>query len=355
VNVPFPDASKDESPLDPARDGFEAELASAIDALSMKVRPREFDSQEILRRTARRRSIRLFTASGAALTAVAGVTAFAISPGDIPPPPAARPTFASSAVGTDPLIVPGVFRTMPDGGIASGFTEFGATNYAAVLGGSGASRGVATSWSVNGVELTAQVSWFGDTPQTTLPVDAGNVVGTVNARPAYVSDLPQRQLTFWSGPQGYATAIIFANGAVDQSATTDELLGVAKDLDTAPAAVPMPVRVSGLDPADVTGAQMGQVVPGETHWSGYLSLEIDGRSYHVDVIPGPAVAPTPTGTQTATGVAAAAETVDGLGITVTTDSGKQGSPEAPTTAQVLAHFTSLGADPSGWTTSVIVE
>lgn len=355
--MPFPDASKDESMLDPARDEFEAELASAIDALGLRVRPHEFDSQEILRRTARRRSIRLFTASGAALTAVAGVTAFAISPGDIPPPPAARSPFASSAVGTDPLVVPGVFRTMPDGGTASGFTEFGATKIAAVIdvGGNGYSRNAETSWSVNGIELTAQVMWFGATPQSTLPAEAGSVVGTVNGRPAYVSDLPQRQLTFWSGPQGYATAIIFANGAVDQSVATAELLGVAKDLDTAPAAVPMPIRISGLDPADVTGAQMGQAVPGETHWSAYLSLEIDGRSYRVDVIPGPAVAPTPTGTETTTGLAGASKTVDGLGITVLTDAGDQGSPGAPTPGQVLAHFTSLGADPSGWTTSVIVK
>lgn len=353
--MPFPDASKEEPLLDPARDGFEAELASAIDALSLSVRPHEFDSREILRRTARRRSIRLFTASGAALTAVAGVTAFAISPGGIPPRPAARPAFASSAVGTDPLIVPGVFRAMPDGGTAIGFTEFGATNYAAVLGGSGSSKGVATSWRVDGVELMAQISWFGDTPQTTLPVDAGNVVGTVNGRPAYFSNVPQKQLTFWSGSQGYAAAIIFANGSVKQSVTAAELLGVAKDLDTAPVAVPMPIRVSGLDPADVTGAQMGQDVFGENHWSAYLSLQIDGRAYQVGVIPGPAVAPTPTGTETATGLAVAAETVDGLGITVTTDSGKQGSPGAPTTAQVLAHFTSLGTDPAGWTTKVIVK
>jgi hypothetical protein len=48
-------------------------------------------------------------------------------------------------------------------------------------------------------------------------------------------------------------------------------------------------------------------------------------------------------------------TVDGVGISVSTDSGTSGSPSAPTLSQVLAHITSLGTDPSGWTTDVIVK
>jgi hypothetical protein len=346
---------------DPAFVGFDAELASALDDLGRRVRPREFDPDAILRSTARRRSARLLATSAAAVALVAGATAFAVRPGDVHGPTAAQPTAPSTTTatggGTDPNVVPGLFRTTPVGGSANGFAQFGATTSSGMdlVTDGGGVRGwlVETDWTADGVDLTGRVSWLGPAPQITPPKGAGSVVGTVNGHPAYDA---YHQLTFWSGAQGYATADIFKDGVVDQSATSADLLELARSLDTTPAEVPMPIRIAGLDVADVTNAGIHGNGPGQGYpWGADIFIVVDGRSYQVDVVPGPANAPTPTGTQTTTGNVSAERTVDGLGITVTTGSGKQGSPQAPTPADVLAHITSLGSNPSDWTTNVIVR
>lgn len=366
MNVP-PPVPEGESMPDPALSDFNTELACALDELGRRVRPREFDPHAILRRTARRRTGRMLASAAAALAAVAGVTAFAVRPGGAAVTIAAHGGTPSVAVlvgtGVDPLVVPGVFRTTPNGAAVSGFAQFGATTVAVALqptNGDANARMVQTGWSVNGVEMTAQV-WFSDTPQTrpqTAPGDpAGTVVGTVNGHPAYEADRPQRQLAFWAGSPGYATATIFKNGMLDQSATAAELLTVAKSLEVGPVQVPMPLSIAGLDSAKVTSAEVtGGISPVQKFaWSASFSVVIDGRGYQITAHPGPAVTPTPTGGTTTTGLASAVETLDGLGIEVSTDSAKQGSPQAPSAAQVLAHITSLGANPSGWTTNVIVK
>lgn len=71
--------------------------------------------------------------------------------------------------------------------------------------------------------------------------------------------------------------------------------------------------------------------------------------------PGSAVIPTPMVTLPIARLDSAAETVDGLGIVVSTVAGKQGSADAPTAAQVLAHITSFGTTPSDWTTNMIIK
>jgi hypothetical protein len=340
-------------------DGLGAELAAALSELGRQVRPREFDSHAILRRTARRRAGRVLAASAAGVAVVVGATAFAVRPGATPPPANAPLASASAADGSDPLTVPGYFRAAPNGGAANGFTQLGATTYA-VANDHGTPNNlqvVQTDWTVDGVDQTAQVSWSGDTTQTEAPAkETETVVGVVNGRPAYYN-APNEELTFWTGSQGYATAVIFLDSTneLSQSTTADELLNVAKSLVTAPAVVPMPLRVSGLDSATVIYAGMGSALAGQSEpWTAELNFVIDGREYDITALPGPAVTPSPTGTFTTTGLISADKTVNGLGIDVSTSSGKEGSVSAPTAAQVLAHVTSLGVAPSGWTTSVMV-
>lgn len=377
MNLPTPEVSGPASPPDPALDGrsrpealdpFDAELASALEELGRRVRPREFDSEAILRRTARGRSCRLLAGSAAVLVVAVGVTAsYTLGAGRGAGPASAaagRQAAAAPAAAAcvDPLCVPGVFHTMPGGHAADGFTQFGATGYVGMtgVGTDGYGREVMVNWRTGAVVYSAQVSWFGRTPAISLPTYAGTAVGTVNGRSAYLSDIPQRQLTFWTGSQGYATAIIFANGVTDASATADELVGVARSLDVAePTAVPMPfqVRLSGLGSAEVTGAGVGNALPDGTTaaWYATMSIEADGRQYLLSVAPGVAVDPKPTGTETSTGERVATSTVNGIGITVTTGTDKEGMSYAPTVAQVLAHVTALGADPADWTTNVLIQ
>ena len=395
MNLPTPDVSGSESPSVPALEGagalegaaafdglgplaglagpggpdaFDAELSAALEEIGRRVRPREFDSQAILRRTARGRSCRLLAGSAAVLVMAGGVTAsFTLGAGTaaaLRQPAAAAAAAANGSSATaigadDPLSVPGVFRTMPGGHSANGFTQFGATGNVAMtgVGTDGYSRAVIANWRTGGVSYSAQVSWFGQKPSTVLPEYAGSVVGTVNGHSAYLGDIPQRRLTFWTGSQGYATALIFRNGVTENSATAGELLAVARSLDVAPTPVPMPIQLSGLGSAVVISASVGNALgsPATTSWGATMIVAMDGRSYMVGVSPGAATGPTPTGTETSTGPLAATRTVDGVGVTVTTDSGQEGSPDAPTVAQLLTHVTVLGADPSDWTTNVIVQ
>jgi hypothetical protein len=293
---------------------------------------------------------------------VVGATAFAVRPGATPPPANAALTSTANAApgeGSDPLTVPAYFRMAPNGGVANGFTQLGATTYA-VANDHGTSNNlqvIQTDWTVDGVERTAQVNWSGDTTQTAPPANQVETpIGTVNGYSAFY-DAPDNELSFWTGSQGYATAVIDLDGTNenDPSATSDDLLDVAKALVTKPAAVPMPFRVTGLDSAKVIYATMGWSSSGQDEpWIAELNFVIDGREYDITALPGPAVTPSPTGTATTTGLISADKTVDGLGIDITTTSGKQGSASAPTAAQVLAHVTSLGVAPSGWTTGVLV-
>ena len=369
-NAPEPEPVLDGAGAPGELHGFDAELAAALGELGRQVRPHEFDPRAILRRTARRRAYRAVTASAAGLAVVAGVATFAAHPGGAPAANS-TPTASASAPavsGTDPLILPGYFRTAPGGGAANGFTELGGTTNSVVSGaGTGSEMQVAqTDWTVGGVEQSAEVLWFGDAPQTTIPTgESGTVVGTVNGRPAYYN-APGQQVLFWTGAQrGYATATIFddATGEPSQSTTAADLFAVARSLVTTPAAAPLPIRVTGLDSAKVTYAGMGwDAVPtrmksagNSAPWDAMLNLVIDGREYDITAAPGPIVTPSPTGTSNTTGLVWADKSIDGLGIEVETSSGKQGSPAAPTAAQVLEHISSLGLAPSGWTTSVIVK
>ena len=340
-------------------EGFDAELAAALEDLGRQVRPHEFDSHTIQRRTARRRSTRVLAASAAGIAVVAGASAFAVHAGA----PAASPVRTSAAsgqaaAGTDPLVAPGYFRTAPNGGAANGFTQFGGTTLLEnAFDTSPEQRVVATDWTADGNELSTQVNWYGKTPQTTPPTGKSETpVGTVNGRTAYYS-APDRELTFWTGSQGYATASIVPSGATEnyRPVTPEDLLSVARALVPAPVEVPMPIRVTGYS-ATVTGAQMGWAIPGQAEpWQAFLLLLIDGREYSISAAPGPAVTPSPVGTSESTGQVSAEKTVDGVGIVVTTNAGKSGSPSAPTVAQVLSHITSLGVSPSGWTTDVLVK
>ena len=363
MNALPPDrASESEPMVDGLKDfeGFDAEVAAMLDGLGRQVRPHEFDPDTILRRTARRRAGRVLTASAAGIAVVVGATAFAAHAGA----PAATVTHTTSAAdgqagtGTDPLVAPGYFRTSPNSGAANGFTELGGTTQVGLQNTSTSDNefwSVTTDWTADGVELSARVEWFGDTPQTSPGGQPGSVVGEVDGHPAYYSKY-LKNLTFWTGALGYATANIFtdSNGDLDQSVTSAELLSVADSLVPTAAPVPLPIRVTGLDSAQVTLADMGWLAGDSTGpWNAYLRLQIDGASYDVTAIPGQPVTPTPTGKEKTTGEVSATKTVDGLGITVSTSSGNSGSD--PTAAQVLAHVTSLGVSPSGWTTSVLVK
>jgi hypothetical protein len=340
-------------------EGFDAELAAALEELGRQVRPHEFDSHTIQRRTARRRSSRVLAASAAGIAVVAGASAFAVHAGA----PAANPAQTSvasgqAAAGTDPLVAPGYFRTTPNGGAANGFTQFGGTTLLEnAYDTSPEQRVVTTDWTADGNELSAQVNWYGKTPQTTPPAGKSETpVGTVNGRTAYYS-APNHDLTFWTGSQGYATVSIVLDGTTETNQlhnSSDDLLSAARSLVPMPVKVPMPIRVTGYS-ATVAGAQMGSI-PGQAEpWQAFLLLVIDGREYSISAAPGPAVTPSPVKTSPATDQVSAEKTVDGVGIVVTTSAGAHGSPSAPTVAQVLSHITSLGVSPSGWTTDVLVK
>ena len=363
--LPDPDhAAESEPTADGLKEfeGFDAEVAAMLDGLGRQVRPHEFNADTILRRTARRRTSRVLASSAAAIAVVACATAFATRAGG---PPAANVTHtapaansdAQAVTGTDPLIAPGYFRTAPNGAAANGFTQLGGTTQVGLenTSESGEFWSVTTDWNSNGVELSASVDWFGGEQQTSPGEEPGSVVGQVNGHPAYYNS-SGKNLTFWSGALGYATANIFtdSNGDVDQSATSAELLSVAEALAPTSAPVPLPIRVTGLGSAQVTLADMGWLT-GDANgpWNVDLSLEIHGASYDISAIPGQPVTPSPTGTDKTSGEVSATKTVDGLGITVSASTSNSAS--APTAAQVLAHVTSLGVSPSGWTTSVLVK
>ena len=91
--APLPDHALDSRGEQAGPDGldpFDAELASALEEIGSRVRPREFDSQAILRRAARGRSCRLLAGSAAVLAVAGGVTAsFTRGGGDAAPVAAA--------------------------------------------------------------------------------------------------------------------------------------------------------------------------------------------------------------------------------------------------------------------------
>jgi hypothetical protein len=168
----------------------------------------------------------------------------------------------------------------------------------------------------------------------------------------------QPSVLFWSGPQGYAEVYQVDKPLGNANLTYNAalLLGAAKAFVGKVVDVPLPVRITGLDSAQVNYALITQADPGTSHgWTVAIRLTIDGRSYEIDANPGPVVTPSATASDTTGGEYPAMETVDGIGISVSTDSGTSGSPSAPTVSQVLAHVTSLGADPSAWTTDVVVK
>jgi RNA polymerase sigma-70 factor (sigma-E family) len=354
-------------------EGFDAELAAALAELGRQVRPHEFDSHTILRRTARRRYSRVLAASAAGIAVVVGASAFAALAGA----PAATPASAlaastQTATGTDPLVVPGYFRTSPNGGAANGFTRLGGTTRVSVDDTGqpyDETLSVATDWTLHGTDLSARVQWFGNTRQSKPGYDPGSAVGTLDGHDVYYN-AHLADLTFWTGARGYATAVVFTDstGRPDRSATGSELLSVARSLVTTPAEVPLPIRIIDLDSAKVTMAKMGWLASESTEpWYACFTLEIDGRSYDVSVVPGQpaALEATGNGAGTTSGEVSASKTVNGLGITVSTSSGNGGSgrggsdnggsASAPTVAQVLSHIVSLGVSPSGWTTNVLVK
>jgi hypothetical protein len=346
--------------------GFDAELAAALKELGDQAGPDEFDSRAIRRRTARRKTARVLASSAAALAVVAGATAFAAQRG---PATDAVVQSSSSAPGgpavndTDPLVVPGHFGTGPQGASPLGSTVYQVNDRMTGIGGVTSLRAqdVQSEYAFGGTEYTVDVGMMGtDSLKAVTAEDPGGetVVGTVAGHPAYY-DRFLKSVVFWSGPQGYAQVYRLL-GPLGNAALADPdpamLLGAAKAFDATPADLPLPLRITGLDSAQVTFATFSQADPGSSSgWTMSIRLAIDGRSYEIDANPGPAVTPSATASDTTGGQYPAMETVDGIGISVSTDSGKSGSPSAPTLAQVLAHVTSLGTDPSGWTTDVFVK
>ena len=361
--------------------GFDAELAAALKDLGEQVGPDEFDSRAMLRRTARRKTSQVLGTAAAGLAVVAGATVFAAHVGPIAAGNAAATATASHVEapgGTDPLTLPGYFRTAPSGSSPIGYSAYGATGsfmaYPGSAGGDFVNMLIRHSQAGSiGPEYSVSVGWRGGyAPNVTdIPHEGTHtLVGTVNGHPAYYS-ADQRTLAFWTGSaQGYGLESGFF---VTQSLTaiTDPavLLYVAQAFDTASVAVPLPLRITGLDSARATSVNFGQASPGASSpnpgpgfpsgsfWFVEIELQIDGRTYYVSANPGPAVTPPTTSIEkmTGSGRVSATKTVDGLSIMVFTESAKSGSPSAPTVSQVLAHITSLGTEPSGWTTDVIVK
>jgi hypothetical protein len=346
--------------------GFDAEIATAMKDLGERVGPDEFDARAILRRTARRKTSGVLASAAAALVVVAGATAFAAQHGSavavaVAVQPSSSASSGAAVEDTDPLVLPGYFRAEPSGGSSLGSTVYQVNARLTGLGGTPTLRAldVQTEYSSGGTEYTVDVGMMGTDSLDALNAaerDGDTVVGTVAGHPAYYNRF-LRSVVFWSGSQGYAQVYRLV-GPLGNAALADPdttmLLGAAKAFDATPSDLPLPLRITGLDSAQVTFATFSQA-PGSSSWTMGIQLAIDGRTYEIDANPGPAVTPSATATETTGGEFPAMETVDGVGISVSTDTGTSGSPSAPTVSQVLAHVTSLGADPSGWTTDVIVE
>jgi hypothetical protein len=357
------DASAAEEAAIAEFEGFDAELAAALKDFGRQVRPREFDPAAIVRRSARRRSCQVLATSAAALAVLAGATAFAAQAGGQMGgigQASATASGAAAVAGADPLILPGSFKTTPVGGTPIGYSVYGASSSLAVNDESNAELQIAQAeFTSAGTEYTAEVSWFGGGPydETGISQNGTNIdLGQINGHPAYYNPM-QRSLAFWSGPQTYASLVAFVGAQSDTQVDSSSLLfDIAKKFDVSPAAVPLPLRITGLDSAVVTYAGLGQTDSGSAApWFVDIRETIDGRSYEISAEPGVPVTPSATGTFTSSGLVSATKEVNGLGITVSTASGKSGSPSAPTASQVLAHVSSLGTDPSGWSTSVIVK
>ena len=346
--------------------GFDAELATALKDLGKQVGPDEFDSRAILRRTARRRTSRVLASSAAALAVVAGATAFAAQHGpatDVAVQPGSSASNGNGPVAkdTDPLVLPGYFRATPAGGSALGSTVYQVNARVTGAGGVTSLRAldVQAEYSSGGTEYTVDVGMMGITSLATLNATEHadyTVVGTVAGHPAYYDHVLQ-SVVFWSGSQGYAQVYRLVRPLGDAALTDSDptmLLGAAKAFHATPTDLPLPLRITGLDSAQVTFATFSQA-PGSSAWTTSIRLAIDGRDYQIDANPGPAVTPSATATETTGGQFPVMETLNGVGISVSTDSGTSGSASAPTVAQVLAHITSLGTEPSNWTTDVIVK
>jgi hypothetical protein len=352
----------DEPAADRAFTGFDAALAAALKDLGKRVGPDEIDSRAILRRTARRRTSQVLGTAAAGLAVVAGATAFAAQRGTtvtVAVQPSSSASNAPAVEDTDPLVLPGSFRTAPAGGSSLGSTVYQVN---ARLTGSGGvtslrARDVQTEYSSGGTDYTVDVGLMGTNSLAALgPVEhEDTVVGTVAGRPAYYNQFMQ-SVVFWSGSQGYAQVYRLVSPLGNVALADPDptmLLGAAKAFDARPIPVPLPLRITGLDSAQVTFATFSQANPGSSSWTMGIQLAIDGRTYEIDANPGPAVTPSATAPETTGGEFPAMETVDGVGISVSTDSGTKGSPSAPTVSQVLAHVTSLGTKPADWTTDVI--
>jgi hypothetical protein len=363
--------------------GFDAQLAAALKDLGKQVGPDEFDSRAILRRTARRKTSQVLGTAVAGLAVVAGATVFATHVGPIAAGNAAATSTASRPVtpgSTDPLTPPGYFRTAPGGSTPVGYSAYGATSsltqYPGSVGGGFVNmvfQDARAGSGAGGTEYSVSVGWTGGYAAnvTDIPHEGTHtLVGTVNGHPAYYS-ADRHSLAFWTGSaQGYG---LVSGWVVGQSLTliTDPtvLLYAARAFDTAPVAVPLPLRITGLNSAKAISASFSQAAPGAvsaslvqgsasaSSWYVEIGLQIEGRTYEISANPGRAVTPPTPSLVKMTGgsLVSATKTVDGLGIMVSTASTGSGSPSAPTVAQVLAHITSLGTDPSGWTTNVIAE
>ena len=339
--------------------GFDAEIATAMKDLGEQVGPDEFDARAILRRTARRRTSGVLASAAAALIVVAGATAFATQHGPtvaVAVPASSSGSSNSAVEDTDPLILPGHIRTEPAGGSALGSTVYDLNARMTAFGGPATLRAqdMETAYSSGGTEYTVDFGIMGSRSLDGLPTivrNADTVVGTVAGHPAYYNRVLQAVI-FWSGSQGYAQVyrVVSPLGNADVADPDPTmLLDAAKAFDATPIDMPLPLRITGLDSAQVTFASFDQA-PGSSSWTMSIQLAMDGRTYVIDANAGPAATPSPT-----IGYPPAMETVDGVGISVSIISGSNGSPSAPTVSQVLAHVTSLGTDPSKWTTDVIVR
>ena len=358
-------AVADEPAAEFAFTGFDAELAAALKDLGDQVGPDEFDSRAIRRRTARRGTTRVLASSAAALAVVAGVTAFAAQhgPAKVGTAQVSSSTSSGPAVkDPDPLVVPGHFGTEPKDGSPLGSTVYQANARMTGIGGVTSLRAmdVQTEYSSGGTEYTVDVGLMGSDSLAALRVDmrGSTVVGTVAGHPAYYNRF-MGSVVFWAGSQGYAQ-VYRLDGPLGNAALADSdstmLLGAAKAFVATPSDLPLPLRITGLDSAEVIFASYSQVDPGSSaRWTVRIRLTIDGRTYEIDANPGPAVTPSATASETTGGEFPAMKTVDGVGISVSTDSGTSGSPSAPTVAQVLAHVASLGTDQADWTTDVIIK
>ena len=337
----------------------EQRLRTFLDELTkQQAPPIAFDAPEAIvggRRLARRRRLARGTfALCAALAAAFAATLIPAHGGSTTGASPGKGTATASRLpgaGTDPLTLSGTFGWLPANAPNVGYSLHSGQLQAVA-------RGPMTPPSApNAAMIWLTVYPAGSTPTLgTFPDGSSQVrvdAPDVNGHGAYwvthaANDPTNGGDTYlrWQDADGQWGELHGYYLGNDEIAST--MLRIAAGVDFAPHAVPLPLRISGL-PSSVTTLEADLERPSLTDggpWEVYLALSVGGTTVQITVAP----ASTSDSKLKQATPAPQCKTQTGLTgcVTVTGDA-------AGSASNILKNLTLLGADPAGWTPTVIVH